>query len=102
MPSATRPPGRTARVEARVTPAEKRLIERAARSSGMSVSAFIVASARRGAQPSPAPIHIILDEQASVRLAGALGNPPPANARLRRALADYGSKLATGRLQSLP
>lgn len=78
------------RLEARVTPRQKRLIERAARLRGATVTEFIVMSAQQAAAKE-------IQEAESLTLRGdaqevfvrALLNPPPPNAAARAAARRY-------------
>ncbi|MCW5625877.1 MAG: DUF1778 domain-containing protein [Burkholderiales bacterium] len=81
---------RDARLEARVSAAQKRLLRQAAALSGRTLSEFVVAGAQDAARR-------VLAEHASVRLSReeqrvfvqALLNPPEPNARRKRAAEAY-------------
>ena len=81
---------RDARLEARVSAAQKNLLQQAAALSGRTLSEFVVASAQDAARRLIAEhesIRLSRDEQmAFVR---ALLNPPEPNARLKRAAKAY-------------
>ena len=81
---------RVARLEARVSAAQKSLFQQAAALSGRTLSEFVVASAQEAA-------HRVIDEHESIRLSRAeqlafvqaLLDPPEPNSRLRRAAKVY-------------
>ncbi len=81
---------RGARLEARVSVAQKTLLQRAAALSGRTLSEFVVASAQEAANK-------VIQEHASIQLSRseqitfvtALLIPPKPSARLRRAAAAY-------------
>ena len=74
------------RLEARVSPEQKALIERAAQLQGRSITDFLVASAQQEAERV---IHehevLVLTPRDSVAFVQALLNPPPPNEALRAA-----------------
>jgi uncharacterized protein (DUF1778 family) len=80
----------TARLDIRLDPERKGLIEQAARLFGQSVSAFTVSSAVREA-------HRVVEQFGSLTLSDAdrtafleaLDSPPKANARLKRAFKNH-------------
>ena len=82
--------GRAARLEARITPRQKALLQRAASLSGRTLSEFVVASAQEAAAKviqDHAAIRLTREEQmAFVR---SLLKPPAPIARLRKAVAKY-------------
>lgn len=81
---------RGARLEARISVEQKAMLQQAAALSGRTLSEFVVASAQEAASR-------VIQEHETVRLSRAeqiafvtaLLNPPPANARLRKAAAAY-------------
>jgi uncharacterized protein (DUF1778 family) len=81
---------RGARLEARVSAAQKSMLQQAAALSGRTLSEFVVASAQEAARR-------VIAEQESIRLSReeqsafvqALLNPPEPNARLERAAQAY-------------
>jgi uncharacterized protein (DUF1778 family) len=81
---------RTARLEARVTPEQKALIERAAAYEGRSVSDFLLQRAQEAART-------VIEEHEVVRLSSsqskafveALLRPPAPNDALRQAAKEY-------------
>jgi uncharacterized protein (DUF1778 family) len=85
---------RQARLEARVAPDHKRLIERAAALEGRSVTDFLVRSALRAAEAT-------LEQHTTIgvtardmdALLTALDNPPPPNERLRAAMARHAAEV---------
>jgi len=88
--------GRAARLEARVTTAQKRMLQQAAALSGRTLSEFVVASAQEAAaKVIQANETIRLTREEQIAFVGALLNPQPPNARLRRAAAKY--RQQTGR-----
>lgn len=84
---------RDARLEARVSAAQKNLLQQAAALSGRTLSEFVVASAQDAARR-------VLAEHESIRLSReeqlafveALLNPPEPNARLKRAAKAYSQR----------
>ena len=81
---------RGARLEARVSAAQKALLQRAAALSGHTLSEFVVASAQEAANKviqEHAAIQLSRAEQAA--FVTALLAPPKPTARLRRAAAAY-------------
>jgi uncharacterized protein (DUF1778 family) len=89
-PSSTAEQRRAARLEARVSGAQKTLLQRAASLSGCTLSEFVIASAQEAA-------HKVVQEHAAIQLSRAeqeafvtaLLKPPKAAARLRRAAAAF-------------
>lgn len=81
---------RVERLEARITSAQKSLIQRAAELEGRSVTDFVVASVQEAARRTLADHEIIslsaLDSRAFV---DALLAPPPVNARLMESVQRY-------------
>ncbi|MBC7378193.1 MAG: DUF1778 domain-containing protein [Burkholderiaceae bacterium] len=81
---------RGARLEARVSAEQKMVFQQAATLSGRTLSEFVVASAQEAASR-------VIQEHETIRLSRteqmafvrALLNPPPPNARLRKAAAAY-------------
>jgi uncharacterized protein (DUF1778 family) len=79
-----------ARLEARVTRAQKRLIERAASLRGTSVTDFVVASAQEAATSTIKESQFLhLRERASRHFVGVILNPPKPNEVARAAVARY-------------
>ena len=81
---------RGARLEARVSAAQKTLLQRAAALSGRTLSEFVVASAQEAANKviqEHAAIQLSRTEQ--VAFVSALLKPPKPSARLRRAAAAF-------------
>jgi uncharacterized protein (DUF1778 family) len=78
------------RFGARVRPAQKAKIQRAADLTGRSLSDFVIAAAEREAEETIRR-HEVIDLSAadSLRLAEALLNPPEPNAALRAAFEEY-------------
>ena len=81
---------RGARLEARISVAQKTVLQQAAALSGRTLSEFVVASAQEAASR-------VIQEHETIRLSrteqiafvSALLNPPQPNARLRKAAAAY-------------
>jgi uncharacterized protein (DUF1778 family) len=81
---------RGARLEARISVEQKTVLQHAAALSGRTLSEFVVASAQEAASR-------VIQEHETIRLSrseqkafvSALLDPPPPNARLRRAAAAY-------------
>lgn len=87
-------PARGARLEARVSSAQKSLLQRAAALSGRTLSEFVVASAQEAASR-------VIDAHEAIRLSKAeqaafvknLLDPPAPSKRLRQAAAAYKKQL---------
>jgi uncharacterized protein (DUF1778 family) len=92
--SATIDNNRGARLEARISPSQKSVLQRAAALSGRTLSEFVVASAQEAASR-------VIQEHESIRLTRAeqtafvkvLLAPPAAGASLRKAAAAYKRRL---------
>ncbi len=85
---------KTARLEARVSPRQKRLIERAAELRGTTVTGFVTASAQEAALETIRDFETLdLGEEASRVFANALLNPPAPNASLRMAATRYKKRM---------
>jgi uncharacterized protein (DUF1778 family) len=79
-----------ARLEARVTPAQKRLIERAAALRGTSVTEFVVVSAQEAATRAIKDFEVLsLREEAREVFINAILNPPVPNEAARIAAERY-------------
>ena len=77
---------RTGRLEARVSPELKRLFQRAAELQGVTLSDFLVGSARRAALQTLQEQELIqLNQQDTARFVAALLKPPAPGQRLRTA-----------------
>jgi uncharacterized protein (DUF1778 family) len=84
------------RLEARITPAQKRLIERAAALRGTSVTEFVVASAQEAATNTLKDFDILrLRDQAREVFIKAVLNPPAPNDAARAAAERYGRNRGT-------
>jgi uncharacterized protein (DUF1778 family) len=86
------------RLEARVTPAQKRLIERAAELRGTSVTAFVVVSAQEAATKAISEAEVLsLRGEARERFVDLILDPPKpteaARAAARRYMEDLGSQV---------
>jgi uncharacterized protein (DUF1778 family) len=90
MSQTARLPARSERLETRVTPDQKRLIERAAKICGTSVTDFVVNNVQEAARE-------VIQETESLRLReedrkvffAALTNPPEPNQYAKAAVARY-------------
>ena len=81
---------RDARLEARVSVAQKSLLQQAAALSGRTLSEFVVASAQDAARRVIAEHESIrLSREEQLAFVEALLNPPEPNARLKRAGKAY-------------
>jgi uncharacterized protein (DUF1778 family) len=88
--NAARGASRRARLEARITEAQKALIERAAAYEGRTVSDFVVSTLASAAETVINDHEIIrLNAAQSLAFVKALLNPPAPNAALRRAARKY-------------
>ena len=86
---------RDARLEARVSAAQKNLLQQAAALSGRTLSEFVVASAQDAARRVIAEHEsILLSREEQLSFVKALLKPPEPNARLKRAAKAY--RLRTG------
>ncbi len=84
----------TTRLEARVSFELKQLFQRAAELQGVTLSDFLISSARAAASQTIEEHTIIrLNAAESLAFAEALLNPPQPNAALRRAARSYRSKI---------
>jgi uncharacterized protein (DUF1778 family) len=81
---------RNERLEARLTPSQKVLLVRAAALRGQSLTDFVVNAASEKALDVVREDELLtLSRRDQVALAEHLRNPPTANARLKKAVADY-------------
>ena len=88
--------GRVARLEARVTGAQKALLQRAATLSGRTLSDFVVASAEEAAaKVIQAHETIRLTREEQIAFVTALLNPHPVGSRLHRAAAKYRRRMGS-------
>ena len=96
MPATTKP--KPARLEARITPQQKRLFERAASLRGSSVTDFVVDSAQQAALAAIRDFRVLkLDREDSLTVARMLLNPPAPNRALAKAAASYQKLIAASR-----
>ena len=87
-----------ARLEARITPQQKRLFERAASLRGSTVTDFVVDSAQQAALEAIRDFRVLkLDREDSMTVARLLLNPPAPNEALRKAAASYQKLIAASR-----
>ncbi|HMD96134.1 MAG TPA: DUF1778 domain-containing protein [Terriglobia bacterium] len=85
-----RRPRRRARLEARVTADQKRLIERAAQLRGTSVTDFLVATAQQAANETIKDFETLnLRDEARALFVNAILSPPAPNEAARRAAERY-------------
>jgi len=91
-------PNRTARIEARISPAALAIIKRAAEIQGRSVSDFVVTAAQEAAHKTIEETGIIRlsieDQRAIVETAL---NPPPLSPTLEQAIARHRSVVKSSR-----
>lgn len=81
---------RGARLEARISAAQKALLQRAAALSGRTLSEFVVASAHEAASKVIAEHAVVqLSRAEQIAFVSTLLDPPKPSARLRRAAAAY-------------
>jgi uncharacterized protein (DUF1778 family) len=82
--------GRTARIEARISPDTLAVVKRAADLQGRSVSDFVVAAAQEAAHRTIEETHLIrLSVEDQQRFVDLLLNPPPPSPALERAQAAH-------------
>ena len=82
------------RLEARITPDQKRLIERAAELRGTTVTEFVVASAQQAAADTIKDFEVLtLRDQARKIFVNAILNPPPPNEAARAAARRYKAQM---------
>jgi uncharacterized protein (DUF1778 family) len=85
---------RGARLEARVSVQQKAMLQQAATLSGRTLSEFVVASAQEAASRVIQQHETIrLSRAEQIAFVRALLNPPPPNARLRKAAAAYRTQM---------
>jgi len=83
-------PVRQARIEARITPRQKRLFERAAAMEGVTLTDFAISSMQRAATRAMQEHTIIeLSERSQRAFVESLMNPPQPNAAMRAAAKAY-------------
>jgi len=89
-------PTRTERFDARLSAADKRLLDRAAELTGRSLSEFVLTSAREAAERTIEryEVMVLTDPRDQAAFVDALLNPPAPNRHLRRALQRH--RRATG------
>ena len=82
------------RLEARITPDQKRLIERAAELRGTTVTEFVIASAQQAAADTIKDFEVLtLRDQARKVFANSILNPPLPNETARAAARRYKAQL---------
>ena len=83
-------PPKRERLEARITPEQKEMLERAAALEGTSLTDFVLHSAQQAAEHVIRDReHLLLDMQASAAFVDVLLNPPVPNPALRAAAQQY-------------
>ena len=79
-----------ARIEARISPKQKRLFERAAAIEGVTLTDFVISSMQRAATSAVEEYTMIeLSERNQRTFVEALMNPPEPNEALREAAKEY-------------
>jgi uncharacterized protein (DUF1778 family) len=79
-----------ARIEARISPKQKRLFERAAAIEGVTLTDFVISSMQRAATSAVKEYTMIeLSERNQRTFVEALMNPPEPNEALREAAKEY-------------
>jgi uncharacterized protein (DUF1778 family) len=79
-----------ARIEARISPKQKRLFERAAAIEGVTLTDFVISSMQRAATSAVEDYTMIeLSERNQRTFVEALMNPPEPNEALREAAKEY-------------
>ncbi|MDP2324827.1 MAG: DUF1778 domain-containing protein [Gammaproteobacteria bacterium] len=93
----TAPSTRSERFDARLSTADKRLLDRAAELTGRSLSEFVLGSAREAARRTIERYEVmaLTDPRDQAAFVGALLNPPAPNRRLRQAMQRH--RRATGK-----
>jgi uncharacterized protein (DUF1778 family) len=82
------------RLEARITPDQKRLIERAAELRGTTVTEFVIASAQQAAADTIKDFEVLtLRDEARKVFVNAILNPPRPNEAARAAARRYKAQL---------
>ena len=90
--AAARRRGKVARLEARISPEQKRLFERAADLQGRSLTEFVVRSTQEAAQEAIREHELIsLTARDTKAFVNALLKPPAPSSRLKRAAERYHS-----------
>jgi uncharacterized protein (DUF1778 family) len=90
MPTSSPTQARDARLEARISAADKALLERAARLTNRKLSEFVLASAQKEAAAVIAAHEaIVLTQAEQMAFVQALLQPPAAHDRLRQAARSY-------------
>jgi len=88
---------KSARLEARTTPAISELVQRAAALTGSSLSEFVVNAARLAAEDAIRRHEVLeLSARDQARLVDALLNPPPVAPALLDALQDHHHQVEPG------
>ncbi len=82
------------RLEIRVKPTDKQLLEEAASLCGISVSSFVTLHSLKAAKEEINTSQVTLSKKDAELLTSMLENPPKANAALKKALAEFRKKYA--------
>jgi uncharacterized protein (DUF1778 family) len=91
---ATRNTAKRDRLEARITPEQKALFQRAADLSGRSLTDFVVASVEAAAEEAIRNHQVMqLSARDTELFLAALENPPPPNEYLRAAAREYEARV---------
>jgi uncharacterized protein (DUF1778 family) len=87
---------KSSRIEARITPDQKSLIERAAAYEGRTVSDFVVQTVQRAARTIVEEHEVIqLNREQSAALVELLLNPPAPNRALKKAAKEYRKRVVS-------
>ncbi len=96
MGSAQRQPAKTARLEARITLAQKSIIERAAALEGRTVSGFVVSTVQQAARAVIAEHEVLrLSGEESRAFIERVLDPPEPNSVLKQAARDYRDRVVS-------
>jgi uncharacterized protein (DUF1778 family) len=89
-----RPSRKEERLEARIAPEQKRLIERAAELRGTTVTEFVILSAQQEAARTIKDFEVLsLSQEAREVFVAAMLNPPPPSEALRAAARRYRKRM---------
>ena len=80
------------RVEIRVKPDDKKLLEEAASMCGISISSFVTMHSLKAAKEEVSTNQIVLSKKDAELLASMLESPPKANVALKTALSEFRKK----------
>ena len=82
------------RLEIRVKPTDKKLLEKAASTCGISLSSFVTMHSLKAAREELQSNQIVLSKRDAELLTSLLDNPPKANAALKTAMVEFRKKYA--------